>query len=64
MLIFEVNGTSLCAYSLHLRSLIDFLCFRREGLDLKVLSLRETKFDLRDNLSHGVILLLRMSSSP
>jgi len=32
---------------------LSFFSFRREGLDLEGLSLRERKFDLRKNLSLG-----------
>ena len=48
MLIFEVEGTFICLVSsLEIFNLLSSL-FRREGLDLEGISLRERKFDLRE----------------
>jgi len=53
MLIFKVDGTFICfvVYTWNLQS--SFFSFRRECLDLEGLSLRETKYDLRESHSLG-----------
>jgi len=49
-LVFRVEGT-ICVLILFTRYLqSSFFSFRREGVDLEGLSLRERKFDLRESI--------------
>jgi len=55
VLIFEVEGMFICLFSSLEVFNLCFFSFRREGLYVEGLSLRERKFDLRGSLDgrHG-----------